>query len=142
MPIGGPLEHGCGTEQTVFIKGPGLKLQTNGKRTPIPLSMANFRLDFSGKRQSGILAPGEPARNANASVAGEVGGDGVEVFQVHGERVAGFFANFERRIGGGWANDEIDFLESCVIVAADEAADLESLQVVFIRIAGGERIRA
>src|SRR5436190_14894885 len=69
MPIRRSLEHGGGAEEAVFVEGAGLDLQADGERG------------------AGSFAAGEAARDADAGDAGEVGGDGVEIFQVHGERV-------------------------------------------------------
>ena len=109
MPIRRSLEHSRGAEEAVLVEGAGLDLQADGERG------------------AGGFAAGEAAGDADAGDAGEVRGDGVKVFQVHGERVPGFFTNFERRVGSGGADDEIDFLEGSVVVAADQPADLEGL---------------
>src|SRR5262245_7553691 len=68
---------------------------------------------------------GEAAGDAHAGDAGQVGGDRVEVFQVHGQRIVGLLAELER---GGWrrgAEDEIDVLEGSVVIAANQAADFQ-----------------
>lgn len=101
MPIGGLLEHVGGAEEAVFVEGAGLHLEADG--------------------EAGFC---EAAGEADAGEAGEVGGDGVQVFEVHRERVVGLFTEFEGGIGGSGADDEIDVLEGRIVVAANEAADL------------------
>src|ERR1700712_5668953 len=43
--------------------------------------------------------------------AGEVGGDGVDVFQISSDRVAVLGAELPGRIRRGWAEDDVDLIE-------------------------------
>ena len=42
---------------------------------------------------------GKAGRHAHAGQAGEVDGDGIDVFQVHGDRIVGFFTGLEGGAG-------------------------------------------
>ena len=114
VPIGRPLIHGRGPQQPLFVERAALQ---------------------SAGRSAGRSCV-KPHGNADAADAGEVRRDRVQVFQVHRQRVVGLLAELERRRGRRRADDEIDFLEGLVVVAADQPADLEGLEVVRVVVAG------
>ena len=57
----------------------------------------------------------EAGRHRQAGDAGQVGGDGVDVFQIRGDRVAALGANFPGRVRRGRAKDDVDFIFDFII---------------------------
>jgi len=87
---------------------------------------------------------GQPAHrgdgDGHARQAGEVGGNRVDVVQVHGHRVVGLGAEWEGGGRAGGAQDDVHLLEGAAEVVADEVADLLGLEVVGVVVAGGEDV--
>src|ERR1700753_3709724 len=82
VPIGSSLEHVSGTKQTFFTECRALQLQAN--------------------RQTGFA---KFARECNAAQAGEIQTDGIQIDQIHRERIVTLFANFESRRAGDGTGD-------------------------------------
>src|SRR3569833_2419153 len=79
--------------------------------------------------QSDRQAPGiEAARQAHARQACQVGGNGVEVVQIHFDRVVGFLDELERSTKNGKGEDVVADLERFVEVVGYQAADFLRLQ--------------
>src|SRR5678815_311881 len=72
----------------------------------------------------------EAGGHGQAGDAGQVGGDGVDVFQVFGDRVVVLRADLPGQVRRGWAEDHVDLVEGGDKVVLDQAADLLRLQVV------------
>ena len=62
--------------------------------------------------------------------AGEVDGNGAHVLQIHGQRIAGFFAQPEGRCRCRRCNQDVHFCEGIVEILLDQGSHLESLEVV------------
>ena len=90
----------------------------------------------------GVFDFGEAAGDGDAGVAGEVGGDGEDVGEVHFQRVAGALAGFEGGLGAGGADDGVDFLERFGEVAPDEGADFLGAEVVGVVVPAAEDVGA
>ena len=84
----------------------------------------------------------EAGWHRQAGNAGQVGGDGVDVFQVGGYRVGVLLAEFPGQVRRGWAEDHVDVLERRDEVVLDQASDLLGLDVVGIVITSRQRVGA
>jgi len=82
----------------------------------------------------------EAGGHGQARQAREVGGDGVEVFQVLGNRVAGLGADLPGRVRRGWAEDHVDFFKGSHEVVLDQATDFLRLEVVRVVVAGRQGV--
>ena len=100
VPVGGLFVHACRAEEAVFFERWRLELQAD--REP------RFRL---------------AARQAQPGNAGQVSAYGIDVDQIHRERIARHFTDFERGRRRDWSGDDIDIGESVVEVLADESTD-------------------
>src|SRR5689334_11638996 len=79
-------------------------------------------------------------RHGQARQTGEVGGDGVNVFQVRGDRVVVLGAELPGRVRRGWAEDDVDLIEGGHEVVLDQATDLLRLEVVGVVVTGRQCI--
>ncbi len=84
----------------------------------------------------------EAAGQAEAGDAGQAGGQGEDVLQVHGQGVVHVLAQAEGGGGGGGGGDEIHLLEGALEVLLDQGADLLGLVVVGVVVAGGQGVGA
>src|SRR3569832_2990093 len=81
--------------------------------------------------QSDRQAPGiEAARQAHARQACQVGGNGVEVVQVHLDRVVGFLDELESSTGRGGAEDVVVVFVCFVVVVGVLVSVFLRLQVI------------
>ena len=86
-----------------------------------------------------IVLP-EPARDRHRGQPGEVGGDRIDVVQVHLHRVRGLGADFEGDRGRGRPHDEVALLERRHEVVCDQPTDLLRLEVVGVVVAVREHV--
>ena len=82
----------------------------------------------------------QSGRHREARQRRQVAGDGVDVGQVHLQRVVDLLARAEGDGGRDRAGHHVAPLEGPVEVAADQRADLLGLQVVGVVVAGRERV--
>jgi hypothetical protein len=75
------------------------------------------------------------AGDADGGKAGEVGGNGEDVFEVGLEGVVGEIAELVGRGGTGGGDDDIHFFEGFVEVVLDEGAGFLRLEVVGVVVA-------
>jgi len=106
-------------QQLAFVEGRCLELQTDGQ-----------------------LAGCQTAGDRDAWQAREVGADGVDVAEVHGQRIVEFFSEAKGGSRGDRASDDVHSLECFRKIVRDAAADFECFQVVGIVVSGGQRVRA
>ena len=85
---------------------------------------------------------GGAAGDADAADSGERGGDGVDIREVHGHGIVGFFTDFEGWRGSHGADDDIHLGKGFKEVAGDEGANLLRLLVVGVVVAGRQDVRA
>ena len=111
-----------GLEEGGFVEGFGYELEADG--------------------EVGAFVGDGAAGDADGGEAGEVGGDGEDVFKVGLERVAGEFAEFVGGGGGGGGDDDVDFFEGFGEVVADESACFLGLEVVGVVVSGAEDVGA
>lgn len=111
-----------GLEESGFIEGFGDELEADGEVST-----------FVGDGAAGDADGGE---------AGEVGGDGEDVFKIGLQRVANEFTEFVGGGGRGGGDDDVDFFESLGEVIADEGASFLGLEVVGVVVAGAEDVGA
>ena len=90
----------------------------------------------------GQTVVGETARDTDAADASQVATDGVNVTQVHRQRVGRLFARLEGGGGSGGARQHIALAEHLLKVLQDQPANLERLQVVGVDVAAGQGIGA
>src|SRR3546814_4467511 len=74
--------------------------------------------------------------------AGEVGGDRVDVVEIHRDRIVGLAAERKRDIGRGRPEHQIDTFERATEVFVNQLADLLRLQVVRVVVAMTEHVGA
>src|SRR5262249_57095679 len=67
--------------------------------------------------------------------------DGIDVAEVHGEWIAGLFANLVSRSRSYGACDHVDLAKRGVEVAPDQASDLQCFRVVLVRVTRSEERR-
>ena len=79
----------------------------------------------------------KPNRQGHAGKSGQVDGDGINVGQIHRDRVCTFFAEAESDGGRGWPHDDIDFFKCALEIIADQPADFLRFQIIGILITGG-----
>src|SRR5215471_13252222 len=112
-------------EDASFAKGWAKNLQADGQ--------------FACPRR---LAIDIAAGDGDAGDTGERAGHGVNIGEIHLERVARAFAQLEGRNGRSGCQDGVHFGEGIAEVLRDKRADLLALQIVSVVVAGGEDIRA
>ena len=71
----------------------------------------------------------ESARDAHRADAGKIRGDGVDVAQIHGQRVVALVADRERRRRGDRRGDHVHLRERFFEVAFDKRANREGLEI-------------
>jgi hypothetical protein len=82
------------------------------------------------------------AWDAHAADSCEGGGDRVDVFEVHLQRVVGLFAEFEGGCRSDGADQRVDLREGSEKVACQQSADLLCLAVVRVIVASGQNVGA
>ena len=117
MPVSGLFEHAGGAEDLLLGEMRTEELETDRQTT---LRNAAGERDARDPRQ--------------------VCAEGVNVLQIHRQRVRGQGPEFERGGGGYGRYDHVDRLERGIKILADQAADLEGLVVVRIDVPGREGI--
>ena len=85
-------------------------------------------------------AGGEAAGERNAANPGQVGADGVEVNQVHRDRVVGLLAQLEGGRGRDRAADQVNLLEGLKKILPDQPSHPQGLRVIGVVIAGREGV--
>ena len=85
---------------------------------------------------------GESSRECYCRDASGVGRDDVNIREVHFERVAGLFAEFEGGGGAGRGKENVDRGKSRLKVPTKKRAHFLCLQVIRVVISGREGIRA
>ena len=91
------------------------------------------RQKLDAERQIVLIFAG---REGDAGQASQVGGDGVDVSQIHRQGVGCILAEFESGGGRGGREKGINFPESLVEILADKRPDFHGLEVIGIIIAG------
>ncbi len=81
-------------------------------------------------------------RNRNPRNAGQICGHGVNVRQIHCQRIINFFAQLERRRRTSRRHDRVHFFERIVKVARQQCAHALRFQIISIVISGAQRIRS
>ncbi len=92
--------------------------------------------------QSHRQAVDEAAGHRNPRQAGEIRADGVDVVQVHGDRIVDLRADGECRRRRRRPDQQVDLLERRAKIVRDQAAHLLRLQIIRIEIAGRQHIGA
>ena len=82
------------------------------------------------------------ARNAHARNARQAAGDGVDVGEVHGDRVVHLLPQLESREGRNRRHDRIHLLKRVREIARDQRAHLLRLQIVRVVIAVAKHVSA
>ena len=107
-----------------------------------------LRLKLVGNPQQSCLAKGttlqlqsdwqivriNPARDRNGWEPGQVGCDGINIGQVHGQRIVYPLANLERRARCGWTKDYIDFVQRPVEILLDQPSYFGCANIVLVVI--------
>ena len=83
---------------------------------------------------------GEACRECKGWDASGIGGYDVNIREVHFERVAGLFAEFEGGGGAGWGEENVNFGKSSFKVPTKKRAHFLCLQVIRIVISRRESI--
>src|SRR5476649_1372116 len=78
--------------------------------------------------------------HGQARQAREVGGDGVDIFQVLGDRIVFVGTNLPGRVRRGWAEDDVDLSEGGHEIVLHQATDLLRLQVVGVVVTSRQRV--
>ena len=102
MPVGRLLVHVGGPQQAFFFERRGL-------------AAASRSADPALLNPQGKAMPPMPAR---------LRADGVQVYQIHRQRIVDFFADLERRRGGDWTGDQVDLLKGIVVIVAESDGGL------------------
>ena len=90
-------------------------------------------------RQAGLR---KPARDRQAGQPGQVCRNGVDVAQVHGNRIFALFAELERRGGGGRSKNDVDFLEDPFEIPPDQGSGFLSSQIIGVVVTAAQAIGA
>jgi hypothetical protein len=90
----------------------------------------------------GQAAGREAAGNRDARQAGEVDADGVNVGQIHRERISGFLAEPEGRYRRGGRQQRVAVAQDGGELVADKGADLLGAQIIGVVVAAAQHVRA
>ena len=119
VPVRFALEHAGGAEQPIFRERGAEELNAD--------------------RQARLALAG---RQGDARQTGEVGADGIDVGQVHRQRIVDQLADFERRRRRHGREEQVARLEGPIEIVANQPADFERLEIIGVVIAGREGVVA
>ena len=81
-----------------------------------------------------------PAGHRDAGDAGQAGGDGVDVREVHLEGIVQALAEFESGDGRGRGNNHVNLVERFDEVTGDERSDFLRLEVIGVVVARAQHV--
>ncbi len=97
---------------------------------------------MQAQRHPSAIRFGEAAGYADARNTSEISVYGVNIVEIHFERVIRLFTELEGRPRGGGAENRIAIFKRPIKVTFDESADLQSAQVIGIVIAARKGVGA
>ena len=80
--------------------------------------------------------------HAHGRMAGEIGGDCVDIAQIHRHRIFCFFAEWERNNWRGWRENHIHVVVGAFEIFSDEATHFEGLAVIRVVITSRQGVGA